>query len=105
MRALRPVRPPVAIEREYHRKLKAMLQEMDRSLYWWLRAEYRKAEPEIVGDSAMTDLRTKLKKLVREWMKKFSDKAKEIATWFATKVQGFTTNNLQQQMQRSKLSR
>ena len=105
MRALRPVRPPVAIEREYHKKLKALLQEMDRSLYWWLRAEYRKAEPEIVGDSAMTDLRTKLKKLVREWMKKFSDKAKEIATWFASKVQGFTTNNLQQQMQRSKLNK
>jgi SPP1 gp7 family putative phage head morphogenesis protein len=104
MRSLKPIRPPVAIEREYHKKLKALLQEMDKSLYWWLRAEYRKAEPEIVGDSAMSDLRDKLKKLVREWMKKFSDKAKEIASWFAGKVQGYTTNNLQQQMKKAKLA-
>jgi hypothetical protein len=43
MRALKPVRPPVAIERDYHKKLKAMLKDMDRSLYYWLRAEYRKS--------------------------------------------------------------
>ena len=62
MRALRPIRPPVAIEREYHKKLKALLQEMDKSLFWWLRAEYRKAESDLVADAATTDLRKKLKK-------------------------------------------
>ena len=71
MRTLRPVRPPVAIERAYHKKIRAMLREMNRSLYFWLRAEYRKAEPEIVGDSATTDLRAKIKKLTRIWQKKF----------------------------------
>jgi SPP1 gp7 family putative phage head morphogenesis protein len=105
MRALKPVRPPVAIERDYHKKLKAMLKEMDRSLYYWLRAEYRKSEPEIVGDSAITDLRAKLKKLVRYWEKKYDEHAESLAKWFASSVQKHTTRNLQNQMQLAKLTR
>lgn len=104
MRALRPVRPPVAIERAYHKKLKALLREMDRSLYWWLRAEYRKVEPEIVGDSATRDLRAKMKYLARYWKKKYNEKAVEMANWFATEVQKHTTRNLQNQMKRAKLA-
>lgn len=104
MKTLRPVRPPIVIERAYHKKLKTLLREMNRSLYWWLRAEYRKAEPEIVGDSAMADLRTKMKYLARYWNKKYNEKAKEIAEWFATEVQKHTTRNLQNQMKRAKLT-
>ena len=103
MRTLRPVRPPVAIERAYHKKIRSMLREMNRSLYFWLRAEYRKAEPEIVGDSATTDLRAKLRKLTRVWQKKFDEESTIIATWFATEVQKHTTRNLQNQMKRTKL--
>lgn len=104
MRALRPIRPPIAIERAYHKKLKALLKEMDNSLYYWLRAEYRKAEPEIVGDSAMADLRTKMKYLAKYWNKKYNEKAAEMANWFATEVQKHTTRNLQNQMKRAKLA-
>ncbi len=103
MKALRPVRPPVAIERAYHKKIRAMLREMNRSLYFWLRAEYRKAEPEIIGDSAITDLRAKLRKLTRIWQKKFDEESTTIATWFATEVQKHTTRGLQNQMKRTKL--
>lgn len=103
MRALRPIRPPVAIEREYHKKLKALLQEMDRSLYWWLRAKYRAAEPVIVGDSAMDDIYKELSRLNKEWAKKFRTKSLDVAKWFATEVQKYTTNNLQQQMKKTKL--
>lgn len=104
MRALRPVRPPVAIERAYHKKLKALLKEMDNSLYYWLRAEYRKAEPEIVGDSALADMRTKMKYLAKYWNKKYNEKAAEMANWFATEVQKHTTRNLQNQMKKAKLA-
>ena len=104
MRALRPIRPPVAIERAYHKKLKAMLKEMDRSLYYWLRAEYRKAEPEIVGDSALADMRTKMKHLARYWKKKYNENAVSMAEWFATEVQKHTTRNLQNQMKNAKLA-
>lgn len=104
MRALRPIRPPVAIERAYHKKLRTMLKEMDRSLYYWLRAEYRKAEPEIVGDSALADMRTKMKHLARYWKKRYNDKAAEMANWFAGEVQKHTTRSLQNQMKNAKLA-
>ena len=104
MKALRPIRPPIAIERAYHKKLKDLIKEMDRSLYWWLRADYRKAEPEIVGDSAMSDLRAKLKKLTKVWEKKFDEEALGIATWFADNMQKHTTRSLQNQMKKAKLA-
>ena len=104
MKSLKPVRPPIAVERAYHKKLKAMLKEMDRSLYYWLRAEYRKAEPEIVGDSSMSDLRKKMKQLARYWNKKYSDEAAKLAEWFAGEVQRYSTRNLQQQFKKAKLT-
>lgn len=104
MKALKPVMPPIAIERAYHKKLKAMLKEMDNSLYYWLRAEYRKAEPEIVGDSAMADLRAKMKYLARYWDKKYNDEAAKLANWFASEVQKYSTRNLQQQFKQAKLA-
>lgn len=104
MRSLKPIRPPVAIEREYHKKLKAMIKEMDKSLFWWLRAEYRKAERDLVADAATTDLRKKLKKLIKEWQKRFDEESGDIAKWFASKMQGYTTNNLRQQFSKAKLT-
>ena len=99
MRTLRPVRPPIAIEKEYHKKLKAFVREMDKSLFWWLRAGYRG-----VSDSAFDDLNKRMKRLRREWEKKASENALTIATWFATKVQRYTTGNLMRQMKRFKLA-
>lgn len=104
MRTLRPVRPPVAIEREYHKRLKNMILEMDRSLYWWLRAEYRKMEPVVVGDALFGDLRRKMSSLATTWKRKFNEKADALAKWFAEKIRSFTTRNLQNQMNQSNLA-
>ena len=101
MRTLRPVRPPAAIEKEYHKKLRALVKEMDKSLFWWLRASYRQAAP--VQDSAFSDLIKKLKQLKKKWLSLINQKAGEIAQWFAEKVMGYTTHNLQQQMRKTGL--
>lgn len=99
MRTLRPVRPPVAIEREYHKKLKALVQKMNKSLFWWLRSEYRK-----VTDAPMSDLRKKLKELHKYWEKVYNEEADKLAEWFASHVQAYTTSNLQRQFSRAKLA-
>lgn len=104
MRTLRPVRPPVAIEREYHKRLKNMILEMDRSLYWWLRAEYRKMEPVVVGDALFGDLRRKMSSLATTCKRKFNEKADALAKWFAEKIRSFTTRNLQNQMNQNNLA-
>jgi uncharacterized protein with gpF-like domain len=103
MRSLKPVRPPVAVSREYHRRLRKLLKEMDNSLYYWLRAEYRKLEPSIVGDAAYSNMTAKMKYLANKWKKKYNEEAAKMATWFAEQVQKHTTNNLRRQMKKTKL--
>jgi SPP1 gp7 family putative phage head morphogenesis protein len=100
MKELRPVRPPIAVEREYHKKLKKLLKEMDRSLYWWLRAELRKNG---IHDGVATSMADRLKQLSAYWKKRYLEEAPAIAKWFAEKMQGYTTTNLQRQMVKGKL--
>ena len=102
---LRPVRPPIAVQKEYHKKLKAFIREMDRSLFWWLRAAYRPVDKEILTtqDGAMGDLVQELRRLEREWLKKSNTFANETAKWFSAKIQGYTAITIQAEMKRRDL--
>lgn len=100
---LKPVRPPIAIQRAYNKKLKAFIKEMDRSLFWWLRARYRQVDNQLiqtVQDSAFSDLVKELRRLEREWMKKTNVFATETANWFSKKIQGYTAITLQTEMKK-----
>jgi SPP1 gp7 family putative phage head morphogenesis protein len=104
MIALKPVRPPVALERAYHKRLKKLLKEMDESLYANLRAVYRDVEPQVVGDGALGDVQTRIRRMTEEWEKRFNDEAQFLAEWFANQSQEYVTRNLQSQMRKSKLT-
>ena len=99
---LKPVRPPIAIQRAYNKKLKAFIKEMDRSLFWWLRARYRQVDNQLiqVQDSAFSDLVKELRRLEREWLKKSNAFATETANWFSKKIQGYTAMTLQTEMKK-----
>lgn len=104
---LRPVRTPIAIQREYHKKLKAFVKEMDKSLYWWLRASYRQVDKDIIQttakDGAMGNLVKELRRLEREWIKKSNIFATQTAKWFSGKIQGYTTITIQNEMKKRDL--
>ena len=103
---LRPVRPPIAVQKEYHKKLKAFIREMDRSLFWWLRASYRQVDKDIIQtaqDGAMGDLVKELRRLEREWVKKSNTFATETAKWFSGKIQGYTAISIQNEMKKRDL--
>lgn len=103
---LRPVRPPIAIQKEYHKKLKAFIREMDKSLFWWLRASYRQVDKDIIQtaqDGAMGDLVKELRRLEREWVKKSNTFATETAKWFSGKIQGYTAITIQNEMKKRDL--
>lgn len=105
---LRPVRPPIAIQKAYHKKLKAFILEMDKSLFWWLRAAYRPVDKDIIQtaqDGAMGDLVKELRRLEREWLKKSNAFATETAEWFSGKIQGYTAISLQSEMKKRDLAR
>ena len=98
-KTLRPIRPPVAIEREYHKRLKRLIREMDRSLYYWLRAEYRKNET-VIADASERELRRKMQTLLRKWRGKFKEESEDLAKWFGGSIQNFTKRNIQNQFKR-----
>ena len=100
MKELRPVRPPIAVEREYHKKLKRLIKEMDNSLLYWLRAALKQNG---IQDGSATSMAERLKQLSAYWEKRYMEEAPNIAEWFAKKVQGYTSQNLQQQMVKNKL--
>src|SRR5690348_273260 len=85
-----PVRPSAAIEAAYRRRLDALLEEMQRSLVYWLTAHYRANQPEIArlaqDDSPAANLRNAFRRLARRWTRKFDDLAGDLARYFATQT-------------------
>lgn len=84
---LRPVHPNVGIEAAYRRKLTALVEEMNTSVLYWLRAAYRANEPEIAQDeSPAAALRAAIRKLAGRWLRRFDVAAKELASYFSKAV-------------------
>jgi uncharacterized protein with gpF-like domain len=84
---LAPVRPLPQLEAEYRRRLLRLIDQMERSLLYWLRAAHRKVEPEVAtlmaaDDSPAMILRTEMRRLVRRWQRTFDDASGELATYF-----------------------
>lgn len=94
---LAPVRPNVGLELAYQKKLDALIEDMHRSLIYWLRAAYRANEPELAQDapdaggfesqirqmSPARALQAAMRRLARRWQLKFNTAADELARYFA----------------------
>lgn len=89
---VRAVRPNVGIEKEYRRKLNRLIDQMTRSVEWWLRAAYRRNENKIEliaqDESPARALQKELRGLFRRWEKVFSAEGKKIAYWLISRAKG-----------------
>jgi hypothetical protein len=81
---LRPVRPNAGLEACYRKRLRRLVEQMTRSVLYWVRAAYRANEPELAQDAnAATELRRALRKLTARWQSRFDEASEEMAEWFA----------------------
>lgn len=81
---LRPIRRSAAVEAKYERRLKRLINTMQASVKWWIRAEYKKQESAITMDAApWARLKSVLDWLSNKWVKFFDTEAKKIAEAFA----------------------
>jgi uncharacterized protein with gpF-like domain len=96
-RTLKPIFPPAGIEKEYEKRLKKAVREMEKSVVYWLRAKYRANESRIVGDSATDDLLKAFRKLLHQWERNFRELAETLPRWFVSKIRGYVAGNLAQQ--------
>lgn len=81
---LKPVRSSAAIRSAYQRKLEALVDEMHRSLGYWLAVRYRQQSPRMALDaSPARELRAAMRKLARRWQARFDELAPKLAAYFA----------------------
>ena len=86
-RVLPPLHPNAGIRAAYRRRLDALIDEMQASYVYWLRATYRANPPEMANDaSPAMELRRELRRLGRQWQKRFDQAAPKLAKYFATSV-------------------
>jgi len=89
VKTLAPVRPNAGLEQEYKRRVTALIDEMHRSMVYWLRAAMRRREPEVVklfaeDDAPAREIGATLNRLKRRWQRRFDQAAVELAEYFAT---------------------
>lgn len=85
------------IRAKYRRELRRLVEEMNRSVIWWVRAAYRKEEPEIVQDeNPARKLGRIVGRLFRYWMKRYKERAYQIADDFISRTEEQTTSSYRQ---------
>lgn len=86
-KVLAPVHANAGLEVAYRRKLTALIDEMARSVEYWIKAAYRANEPELARDESPAEaMRRAIRKLTRRWLSRFGTAAQELADYFATAV-------------------
>lgn len=82
--ALRPVHANQGIEAAYRKRLDRLIDEMQRSLVYWLTAAYRRNMPEIAQDESPAMALTKMmRRLAKQWQRRFDEAAQPVASEFA----------------------
>ena len=89
---LRAQHPNAGLQKEYERKLLATLDEMQRSVEYWLLSAYRQNKQRIVQDAEppsqvpATWMQWALRRLQRYWLRRWRDRADILARWFLRRM-------------------
>jgi SPP1 gp7 family putative phage head morphogenesis protein len=99
------IHPNQGLEVAYRKKLDALVDEMQKSLVYWLSAAYRQNQPEIAQDaSPAMMLREIMRKLSKRWQLRFDDAALDLAKYFATNASARVDGSLKAILKRSGFS-
>ena len=95
-KTLRPVRPSAANKVQYQKELDGLIREMQDSITYWLRANYRKVQTELAADANPVKLLQRLMdKMTKRWRERFYERADEIADRFVNRTEKHTTQSFQ----------
>lgn len=99
------VQPNQGLEAAYRKRLDALIDEMHKSIVYWLKASYRANAPEMAKDaSPAIELRDAFRKLSRRWQKRFDDAAPDLAKYFTSHAAGRADNALKDILKRAGFS-
>ena len=84
---LRPVHPNAGITAAYAAKINAIVEEMHKSVVYWVAGAYNRAPPEMAQDElSARALRDAMRKLSKRWLARFDEAANHLADYFARAV-------------------
>ena len=96
----RAVRPNIGIERKYKRQLVKLIDEMQHSVKYWIRAGYKKDLEQIMAfDSPATSMRDVIKKRFEQWQKRFDNTAQKLAENFVSNVDEYSKRSMRLALQ------
>lgn len=93
---LRAIKPNAGIRAAYRRRLEGMIDDMQKSVVWWLRAEYRRQESRITQDAPAEDLNRRINRLFRYWMRMWRARLDRFAIEFVRDTERKTRNSFRQ---------
>lgn len=97
-KTFKPVHPAISLEIEYRRKIECLIDAMNKSVLYWLRASFKANEPEVtaLAQDALpaTVLRKAVRKLARRWQRDFNTAAWDLGNWFGRRVYQRSTRTL-----------
>ncbi len=87
-KTLPPVRPNPTLERRFRKKLLALIEEMHRSVVYWISAQYRETPPAFAEDASPANaLQREMNGLKVRWLKRFDEDAQRLAEHYAKDIQ------------------
>lgn len=84
MKTIRPIRPNAGVEAWYRRQLDNQVRKMQKSVVYWLSANYKASGAAVAMDaSPAVFMRDAMRKLARRWTKAFDSIAQKLSERFA----------------------
>lgn len=91
-KVLKPVHPNAGIGADYRGKLDRLVEKMQRSYAYFLKAQYRETPPRMALDETPAkELERELRRLGIQWEEEFAKLAPKMARWFATSIERRST--------------
>lgn len=95
-KTLRPVVPSYPIEQRYRRRLRALIDEMAKSVLYWTRAAWRSSPPVLAQDETPAQtIQRAIRRFSRRWIRRFDDMAQRIADAFERETRQHATRTMQ----------
>lgn len=85
---LRPLHPNAGIAAAYQKRLETMIEQMHRSITYFISASYRQNTPIMASDASPADaLRKSMRELTKRWQSNFDKMSEQMAEYFAQSVE------------------
>ena len=86
-KTLRAIGPNEGIRLAYQRKLERLIDEMEASVLYWIRAAYRANPPALAqDDTAAQAMKRAMRQLIARWLDRFEEGAQKLAAYFSQSV-------------------